>query len=234
MGSLRRTGWAVLLGIAFVFGAAFLLSASGIAAAEPYTAPPGDLVAGNIVNTIDENGHGTLNGFLRPLPEPFALQNDPGPGGLPNVLTYSLLNPPRLTAGDVLLQDGVGGLISDVVRFNPNEVCVEGSTGCLVFYSDNIDGFDALGDTPAPSAFYANNITILEVGTEANNGAIYTPVAGQPGFVAGASAPVVYNLISDGTGDPIPEPTSLAILGIGLAGLGLARTRRSRTRQLRT
>src|SRR6516162_7799986 len=93
----KQTGWVAVL------GAAFLLSASGIANAGPYVATPGDLVAGNIVNTIDENGHGTLNGFQGPQPEPFALQTDPGPGGLANALTYSLLNPPGLTAGDLLI-----------------------------------------------------------------------------------------------------------------------------------
>ena len=95
----QLTGWAAVL------GAGLLLSASSIATAGPYTASPGDLVAGNIVNTIDENGHATLNAFLGPQPEPFALQNDPGPGGLANVLTYSLLNPPGLTAGDLLINE---------------------------------------------------------------------------------------------------------------------------------
>src|SRR6476469_4101210 len=75
----------------------------------------------SVTITVDENGNGTLtntSGFSSTLP--FALQADPGPGGLSSVLTYSLLNPAGLTAGDVLLQDGIGGPILDVVRFNPS------------------------------------------------------------------------------------------------------------------
>src|SRR5690348_1861922 len=70
--------------------------------------------------TVDENGNGFItssNGFSGALPS--SMMQDPGPGGLANVLTYSLLNPPNLTAGDVLLTDAdAGGAFLDVVRFN--------------------------------------------------------------------------------------------------------------------
>src|SRR5437016_11106851 len=75
---------------------------------------------GNIGITVDENCHGTIDGFTGVQPLPCNFQNDPGPGGLPGVMTYSLLNPPGLVAGDLLLFDPVEGLVLDVIRFNPN------------------------------------------------------------------------------------------------------------------
>src|SRR5712691_10070526 len=48
--------------------------------------------------TVDENGNGRL--FNEALRSGFLA--DPGPGGLPSVLTYGLFDPPGLTSGDVL------------------------------------------------------------------------------------------------------------------------------------
>ena len=148
-----------------------------------------------------------LNGLVNDVPIKGFIGNDPGPGGLPNVAIYPL--PFAGVVGDVLLA-GVsdGGAIFDVVRFNGN--------GTVIFYSDNVPTFDAPADTPGPPlALYSNLVTIQEIGPEGNNQAIYTPLAGQPGFNA-AFAPT-YTLISDGQ---IPEPGTVVLIGFGLLGIG--------------
>jgi PEP-CTERM motif-containing protein len=176
--------------------------------------------------TVDELGHGTILSGGVPFAMPFALQSDPGPGGLASVLTYDLLNPPSLVAGDVLLQDGAGGPILDVIRFNPagtSPLAAAIYPASLLFYSDNLEGFDSLGDTASPpGAFYTNTVTILEVGAEGDNGAFYTPTANQPGFVSGFA--VQYHFISDGTA--VPEPGSWTLMTAGLGALYWIRRKR--------
>jgi len=54
-------------------------------------------------------------------------------------------------------------------------------------------------------------------------GLIYTPVSGQPGFVADAGAPVQYAFLSDAD---IPEPGSFAL--VASAAVALAFLRRHR------
>jgi hypothetical protein len=164
---------------------------------------------------VNENGTGTLNFSGRITPLTGVLANDPGPGGLASVLTYDLLGPPSLTPGDLLLTDD--GVVLDVVRFNDyNTGGVQGYRASLLFYSDNIDGFDALADTSGPpAASYTNVLSIPEVGSEHNNGAYYHPETGQPGYVPGFD--VAYWLQSD-----VPEPAAWTLMLIGLGGLGLA------------
>jgi len=161
---------------------------------------------------VDEN----CSGYIGAQQLPCGLAPDPGPGGLQSVLTYIL--PFAGFQGDVGLQDGPGGPILDVIRFNGD--------GTLLFYSDNTDGFEDLADTPAPpGSFYTNLVVIPEVGPEGSNGAMYTPLPGQPGFDPEFNP--TFLLQSDGA----PEPASFLLFSAGLLAVGvLSARRRARAR----
>src|SRR5439155_22168249 len=128
------------------------------------------------------------------------------------------LSPLHLTPvdGDIAMIEAPTDAISDLLRF---------AQGKLYFFSDhepndpNPDPAD-VGIPPLGAAFVLN---LLEVGPnggpgpEGNNGALYLPLPGQPGFDSSGTWPgVMYNFISD-----VPEPGSLALLlsGAGIWGL---------------
>jgi hypothetical protein len=184
----KRSAAAILLGLLLLAGNGF-----------------GD---NNPLITVDENGNGTL---LFPGVPAFTstgvLAPDPGPGGLLFSLTYNLLGPPGLIAGDVILLEG--GLQSDLIRFNPAGTST-GYPASLVFYSE-IEGLGQLADTGLPTARYTNLLSLPEVAS----GTLYTPTASQPGFVPGFS--VTYNFLSsEPTGVPEPAAASLLLAGTGV------------------
>src|SRR3954471_7354082 len=116
----------------------------------------------NPLIAVDENGNGSI---VFPGGTPFittgTVQSDPGPGG-GSALTYNLLGPPSLVAGDVFLTDfGCAGCISDLIRFNPAGTGgVASYPASLLFYSN--DSLGQLADTGLPSASYTNMVTLTE------------------------------------------------------------------------
>ena len=117
---------------------------------------------------VDENGHGTINGFVGLLPLSSSIIPDPGPGGKPNVLAYDLQGPPGLVAGDLIIKETVD-LRSDLIRF-------DSGLGTLFFYSDQDQdlGAGALADIGLPGGLNTNLVSVNEVSLGALGfGAIY-------------------------------------------------------------
>jgi hypothetical protein len=175
------------------------------------------LAQNNPLITVNEQGVGSL---LFPgipgIPLNGVVIADPGPGGLSNALTYNLLGPPAIVAGDLVIQELIGAALvgSDLIRFNPAGTGSPGYPTSLVFYSDIGEGADSLADKGFPTSMYTNVLTVTEVGPEGNNGFLYTPTANQPGFVPGFG--VTYNIISDQTQVPEPASASLVVIAGGM------------------
>jgi hypothetical protein len=123
-----------------------------------------------------------------------------------------MLNPPGLVAGDLLLTDGAG--VSDIIRFDPT-IFFGGSTGGAFFYS--LPGGGQLADIGLPGSYLPNVFSIAEV---LAGPTLYTPTAGQPGFVSGAAGPVTYQI----TSGAVPEPGTWLLFGSAMAVL-IARRR---------
>ena len=162
---------------------------------------------------VTERTNDVLNLF-NGAPHPGFLQLDPGPGGLPNALTFT--TPAGLVQGDLVLLEPGGGY-SDLIRWNANNAT-------LVFYSDietsDLPPFDS-ADIGLPTAFYPNVFSVTETGLFGQpysetgpNGYVYVPAVGQPG--SDPNNPLnqpTYIIISD-----VPEPGTVALVGLSLVG----------------
>lgn len=177
---------------------------------------------GTYLVSLDENGNGTLELVgLFGVPLSFGSIPDLGPGGLPAALFYDMLNPAGLTDGDVIILEPETGLPGDVLRFSSTASLGNGNgTGGVYVYS-LVDVDPKLADTGLPSLFNDNQITL----TESNGEVLYTPAAGQPGYVQGLGPVVTYDFVSD---PPVPEPGSILMLTGGLAILGVGIRRKTR------
>jgi hypothetical protein len=202
-------------------------SAPGLSALNP---------TGPFIVRFDENGNATIQVGGGPvLTLQGTLMLDPTAAVGSGAMSLTFLLPEPVISGTVSFTEPGSSLPSDWLRFTDAIGTVNGAaTGAgprMIFYSDlpELGETPSLADTGPPPVKAGDNILACgvspfcpgETGPEGNNGFDYRP--------GGASAAFPINNEYVGVSDvtvAAPEPTSLALLGSGIAGLGLLVRRR--------
>src|SRR4051812_25218068 len=187
----------------------------------------------DIIGTFDENGNGrsvyTVTGMTSILTGVNGADLfDPSNGLKP--LIYNLgIDGVTMVNGDIEVTDPGTSTASDLFRFYTDPATTQ---NLLIVYSEMSPG-GAVADVGIPGSRQTNLLSLMEMGPVGGPNGIfgYTPTPSQPGYVdiqaGNFQGNLIYNLVGDSA---VPEPSSIVLLGLGLAAAaGFSRARRRST-----
>lgn len=220
-----------LLPAGLVVGVAFAAGTNALA--QPLPHPGGSVANGEdpFLLSFDENGNATIaeNGGVATSLTGTLISDPSNPcQGCALVLAYPL--PEAVSTGTVEIHDP-DGAISDALRFTDASGTISGApTGAgpeMIYYSDLVPDpgdLTQLADTGFPANLTLGNVFAGPTETVDAGGSSFDYLPGGVAYPGDNE----YQGISDVAAAPVPEPTSLALLGSGMAVIGLLVRRRRR------